>query len=109
MDDFIHRVRNGNLKGYGHDRNRNDRHRPKGGPKGSGQRRTGTDPWPMIKKHLEKIGDSHKRLADAEERKAKCEKRKADAMECIADYLGQLLKSSSGNKPKEVPDIRSQN
>ncbi len=99
MDDFIHRVRNGNLKGYGHDRSRNDRHRSKGG----GQRRTNTDPWPMIKKHLEKIGDSHKRLADAEERKAKCEKRKADAMERIADCLGQLLESKSANKPKDVP------
>ena len=94
MDDFIHRVRNGNLKRYGHDRNRNDRRKPKSGS----QRRTNADHWPMIKKPLEKISDSHRRLADAEERKAKCEERKADAMERIADCLNQWLKSSSDNK-----------
>jgi len=94
MDDFIHRVRNGNLRGYGHDRNRNDRRKPKN----SGQRRSKTDSWPMIKKSLENISDSHRRIAAAEERKAKCEERKADAMERIADSLKQLLlKSSSEN------------
>ncbi len=101
MDDFIHRVRNGNLKRYGFDRNRNDRRRPKSGS----HRKTNTDHWPMINKRLEKISESHKRLADAEERKAKCEERKADAMERIADYLDRFLKSSSDNK-QAVPDIR---
>ena len=104
MDDFIHRVRNGNLKGYGHDRNRNDRRRPKG----SSQRKNSADNWPMIKKALEKISDSHRRIAVAEERKAKCEERKADAMEHIADCLKQLLLKplpESGNTPdqQEVP------
>ncbi len=104
MDDFINRVRNGNLKRYGLDRNRNDRRKRK--PKNSNQRKANADYWPMLKKQLEKIGDSHRRIATAQERKAKCEERKADAMERIADCLNRLLKSASDNKLKDVPVIR---
>lgn len=108
MDDFIHRLRNGNLKGYGLEKNRNDRRKPKIG----GHRKNGTSDWPVIKKHLEKISDNHRRIAIAEERKAKSEERKADAMERIADCLSQLLLKASPetiNTPnqQEVPDVRA--
>ncbi len=103
MDDFRRQVRNGNFKRQGFDRNRKPYDKRDGWrkPKNDNQRRSNAaaDYWPVIKKRLEKIGDSHRRLADAEERKA-------DAMERIADCLNQLLKSSSENKLKEVPDIR---
>ncbi len=91
MEDFRQRARNGNLKRFGLDRNRNDRRKPKN----SNQRKANADYWPMLKRQLEKIGDSHQRIATAQERKAKCEERKADAMERIADSLNRLLKSAS--------------
>ncbi len=93
MDDFIHRVRNGNLKPYGNDRNRNDRRKSRNG----GQRKSrAADNLTIIKKPLEKISDSYKRLAEAEERKAA-------AIERIADCLGPFLRTLS-QAEKGKPD-----
>lgn len=86
MDDFIHRVRNGSLKPYGNDRNRNNDRRKS---RNSGPRKSrAADNLTIIKKPLEKICDSYKRLAEAEERKAV-------AMERIADCLGPFLKTQA--------------
>lgn len=92
MDDFLYNLRNnanqkrhdGNRKPYGAYNRNYDRNRGKDNKGGYYNRTIHQEYLPLLKKAIDEISASYKRMAEAGERRARAEERQAKALEMIA-------------------------